>query len=194
MIEINLLPEELRKKKSDPRFKLNLQAEKLKFWIAGGAAGILIFIIIVLLLGSFIREAQINKFLAREKNFSSRLSHLDSVNNEISVLKVKMGALDTLTKRKFIWAEKINQLSDLVLPGIWFTRVYTDPSENKLMIEGGVISKSEEAMASVGKFMKNLKDDAQFFKDFKNIKLESVQRKAKDERDIVDFKIALYFQ
>ena len=65
MIEINLLPEELRKKKSDPRFKLNLQAEKLKFWIAGGAAGILIFIIIVLLLGSFIREAQINKFLAR---------------------------------------------------------------------------------------------------------------------------------
>ena len=63
-----------------------------------------------------------------------------------------------------------------------------------LMIEGGVISKSEEAMASVGKFMKNLKDDAQFFKDFKNIKLESVQRKAKDERDIVDFKIALYFQ
>ena len=194
MIEINLLPEELRKKKSESHFKLNLQAEKLKFWIAGGAAGILIFIIIGLALGSFIRGAQISKFLAREKNFSSRLSQLDSVNKEISVLKVKMGALDTLTKRKFIWAEKINQLSDLVLPGIWFTRVYTDPSENKLMIEGGVISKSEEAMASVGKFMKNLKDDAQFFKDFKNIKLESVQRKAKDERDIVDFKIALYFQ
>ena len=194
MIEINLLPEELRKKKSESCFKLNLKTEKLKFWIAGGTAGILIFIIIVLALGFFIREAQINKFLAREKNFSSRLSQLDSVNKEISVLKVKMGALDTLTKRKFIWAEKINQLSDLVLPGIWFTRVYTDPIENKLMIEGGVISKSEEAMASVGKFMKNLKDDAQFFKDFKNIKLESVQRKAKDERDIVDFKIALYFQ
>ncbi|MEK6732168.1 MAG: hypothetical protein AABY55_00930 [Candidatus Omnitrophota bacterium] len=194
MIEINLLPEELRKKKSEPCFKLNLQSEKLKFWIAGGTAGILIFIIIVLTLGSFIRAAQINKFLARENNFSSRLSKLDSVNKEISVLKVKMGALDILTKRKFIWAEKINQLSDLVLPGIWFTRVYTDSSENKLMVEGSVISKSEEAMASVGKFMKNLKDNVQFFKDFKNIKLESVQRKAKDERDIVDFKIALYFQ
>lgn len=194
MIEINLLPEELRKKKSEPCFKLNLQAEKLKFWIAGGAAGSLIFIIIILALGSFIRAGQINKLLAREKNFSSKLSKLDSVNKEIAVLKVKMSALDTLTKRKFIWAEKINQLSDLVLPGIWFTRVYTDSTENKLMVEGSVISKSEEAMASVGKFMKNLKDDAQFFKDFKNIKLESVQRKAKDERDIVDFKIALYFQ
>ena len=194
MIEINLLPEELRKKKSEPCFKLNLQAEKLKFWIAGGAAGTLIFIIIILALSSFIKAAQINKLLAKEKNFSSRLFQLDSVNKEISVLRVKMAALDTLTKRKFIWAEKINQLSDLVLPGIWFTHVYTDPGENKLMIEGSVISKSEEAMASVGKFMKNLKDDALFFKDFKNIKLESVQRKAKDERDIVDFKIALYFQ
>jgi hypothetical protein len=101
--------------------------------------------------------------------------------------------LDQLTKRKFLWTEKLNQLSDLVLPGIWFTHVYTD-SENRLIIEGSVVSKSEEAMASVGKFMKNLKDDQQFFKDFKNIKLESVQRKNKEERDMVDFKIALYFQ
>jgi Tfp pilus assembly protein PilN len=145
-------------------------------------------------LGSFIRKAQINNLLAREKVFSDRLSKIDGINKEIAVLKAKTVVLDQITKRKFIWAEKINQLSDLVLPGIWFTRVYSDSGENKLTIEGSVISKSEEAMASVGKFMKNLKDDVQFFKDFKNIKLESVQRKAKDERDIVDFKIALYFQ
>ena len=136
---------------------------------------------------------QINGLLAREKNFSSRLSQIDSVNKEIAVLKAKMSILDQLTKRKFLWTEKLNQLSDLVLPGIWFTHVYTD-SENRLIIEGSVFSKSEEAMASVGKFMKNVKDDQQFFRDFKNIKLESVQRKNKEERDMVDFKIALYFQ
>lgn len=195
MIEINLLPEELRKKKSEPYFNLNMEAEKLKFWIGGGAVGILILIVMILFLGSFIRKIQINGLLAREKNFSSRLSQIDSVNKEIAVLKTKMSVLDQLTKRKFLWAEKLNQLSDLVLPGIWFTHVYTD-SENRLIIEGSVFSKSEEAMASVGKFMKNVKDDQQFFKDFKNIKLESVQRKNKEERDmdIVDFKIALYFQ
>jgi hypothetical protein len=86
----------------------------------------------------------------------------------------------------------LNQLSDLTLPGIWFTHAYTD-SENKLIIEGRVISKSEEAMAFVGKFMKNIKDDQQFFKDFKNIRLESVQRENKEERDVVNFKISLYF-
>jgi Tfp pilus assembly protein PilN len=193
MIEINLLPEELRKKKSEPVFNLNMEAEKLRFLAIGGAAGILILIVIALSLGSFIRKAQINDLLAREKVFSDRLSKIDGINKEITVLKAKMAVLDQLTKRKFLWTEKLNQLSDLLLPGIWFTHIYTD-SENRLMIEGSVISKSEEAMAFVGKFMKNVKDNQQFFKDFKSIKLESVQRKNKEERDVVDFKISLYFQ
>ena len=193
MIEINLLPEELRKKKSEPAFNLNIEAEKLKFLVIGGIVGIFIFIIIALVLGSFARSGQINKLLAKEKNFSEKLSQVEAINKEISVLKANMAVLDQLTNRKFLWAEKLNQLSELVLPGIWFTRIYTD-SENRLIVEGSVISKSEEAMASVGKFMKGLKDDQRFFKDFKNIKLESVQRKNKEERDVVDFKISLYFQ
>ena len=193
MVEINLLPEELRKKKSEPVFNLNIEAEKLRFLAIGGAVGILILIVIALFLGSFIRKAQINSLLAREKVFSDRLSKINGINKEIAVLKAKMAVLDQLTKRKFLWTEKLNQLSDLILPGIWFTHIYTD-SENRLMIEGSVISKSEEAMASVGKFMKNIKDDQRFFKDFKSIKLESVQRKNKEERDAVDFKISLDFQ
>ena len=193
MIEINLLPEELRKKKTEPSFNLNIGAEKLKFLIGGGAIGLLIFIVMVFSLGSFIRGAQIKKLLARENNFSGKLSQVDSVNKEITVLKSKMATLDQLTKRKFLWAEKLNQLSDLTLPGIWFTHIYTD-TENRLIIEGSVVSKSEEAMAFVGKLMKNLKDDQLFFREFSNIKLESVQRKNKEERDMVDFKIALYFQ
>jgi hypothetical protein len=193
MIEINLLPEELRKKKTEAYFNLNIEAEKLKFIVIGGTAGILILIIVTLFFGSFIRSAQINGLMIREKKISDGIFKINSVNKEIAVLKAKMTVLDQLTKRKFLWAGKLNQLSDLVLPGIWFTHVYAD-SENRLIIEGSVVSKNEEAMASVGKFMKNLKDDQQFYMDFKDMKLESVQRKNKEERDIVDFKIVLYFQ
>ena len=193
MIEINLLPEELRKKKSEPVFNLNMDADKLKFWLGGGVIAVLVLIVITFSMGSFIRKAQIKNLVAKEKGFSDRISEIDSVNKEINILKAKMAVLDQLTKRNFLWAEKLNQLSDLVLPGIWFNRVYTD-SENRLMIEGSVVSKSEEAMASVGKFMKNMKDNQGFFRDFKNIKLESVQRNNKGNADIVDFNIALYFQ
>jgi Tfp pilus assembly protein PilN len=190
MIEINLLPEEFRKKESP--FKLNLDIDRFKVWIAGGIGAILVLLIIFLSLGLFIRKFQINKLLTKEKGFSYRLSQIEGVNKEISVLKVKMSVLDELTKRRFLWARKLNQLSDLMLPGIWLTHVYTD-SENRFMIEGSVISKSEEEMASVGKFMKNIKEDVEFFKDFRNIKLESVQRNNRNNMDIVDFKIALYF-
>jgi len=190
MIEINLLPEELRKKK-EPAINLTQEIGKFKVWIAAGFAGVLILIAAFLFLGSVIRKTQINSLLAKERGFSSKLSQIEAVNKEISGLKVKMGILDELTRRRYLWAEKLNQLSDLILPGIWFTHVYTD-SENRLIIEGSVISKSEEEMASVGKFMKNIKDNQQFFKDFKNIKLESVQRDNKNNIDIVNFRIALY--
>ncbi len=193
MIEINLLPEELRRKKTEPLFNLNIDAEKFKFWLGGGVIAILVLIIVVFVAGSFIRKAQIKGLLAREKGFSGRIAQIDEINKEITELRSKMAVLDQLTKRKFAWSEKLNQLSDLVLPGIWFTRVYTD-NENRIMIEGSVVSKSEEAMAFVGKFMKNIKDNQQFFVDFKNIKLESVQRGDNADADIVDFKIALYFQ
>jgi len=105
---------------------------------------------------------------------------------------VKMAALDGITNRRFLWAEKLNGLSDLVLPGIWFTRVRTD-SEKRLIIEGSVISKKEEAMAAVGKFMKDIREHESFFKDFSNIKLETAQRRSIDDKDVVDFRIALYF-
>ncbi|MFA5388920.1 MAG: hypothetical protein WC312_04100 [Candidatus Omnitrophota bacterium] len=192
MIEINLLPEELRRKKTEPAFSLDMGSGKMKFLAAGGAAGILVLIVIAFFLGTSIRNSQIDRLLAKEKNFSVRFSRVDNINKEIALLRSKTAVLDQLTKRKFLWAEKLNRLSDLALPGIWFTHVYTD-AENRLIIEGSVISKSEEAMAFVGKFMKNVKDDQGFFRDFKSVKLESVQRKSKGERDVVDFKIALYF-
>ncbi|MFA4992155.1 MAG: PilN domain-containing protein [Candidatus Omnitrophota bacterium] len=191
MIEINLLPEELQKKKRFS-FNLNLEPSKLMVYGGGGIAGLLVLLVLLLFLGSFIRGIQISGLDKKEKAFAPKMAEIELVNKEITDVKTKMGALNGVTVRKFLWAEKLNQLSDLVPPGAWFTRVRTDP-ENRFIIEGSVVSRGEEEMASVGKFMKNLKDDQKFFRDFTNIKLESVQRKNKDGVDMLDFKIALYF-
>lgn len=193
MIEINLLPERLRKRKKLRSLDLSLPLDKLMMWSGIGVIGIMVLIVLVFFTGTLLRGHQISRLVHKEKNFTARFLQIESVNKEMAVVKAKMKALDELTKRKFLWAEKLNQLSDLVLPGIWFTAVYTD-SEHSLIIEGSVVSKAEEEMASVGKFMKNLREDEQFFKDFKNIKLESVERSSNENRDIVEFKIALYFE
>jgi len=192
MIEINLLPEEMRKKRQ-PQFKLDLEMEKVKIIGGGAAAGILIILILFCMIGSFVRKKQAQRLLLKEQNFAAETLDIETINKEIVTLKAKMNMMDGVTSRRFLWAEKLNYLSDLILPGIWFTRIRTD-SEDKLVVEGSVISKQEEAMATVGKFMKNVRDHQAFFKDFSNIKLESVQRKSIDERDVVDFRIVLYIK
>lgn len=193
MIEINLLPEEMRRQKG-PSFKLDLEAVgKVKFLLGGIALGLLILLVIVPSIGSSIRKKQIIQLVLEEQNIDPQKFQVEEINKEVAILKAKMNMLDEITKRRFLWAQKLNEISDVVLTGIWFTRVYTD-SERRLIIQGSVISKKEEAMASVGKFMKNIREHKSFFKDFRNIKLETVQRKSINERDVVDFKIALYFK
>jgi len=192
MIEINLLPEEMRKKRQ-PQFKLDLEMEKVKVIGGAAAAGVLIILVLFCMMSSFIRKKQAQRLLLKEQNFAQDTLDVEMINKEIVTLKAKMNMMDGVTSRRFLWAEKLNYLSDLILPGIWFTRIRTD-LEDKLVVEGSVISKQEEAMATVGKFMKNVRDHQAFFKDFSNIKLESVQRKSIDERDVVDFRIVLYIK
>ena len=192
MIEINLLPEKMRKQKMT-YLKLDLKMMGEFKVLAGGVLlGGLILLLLVFLAGSGVRKKQILGLMREEETLRPQKTQAEAVNKDTSILKVKMAALDEITGRRFLWAEKLNGLSDLALPGIWFTRIHTD-SDGRLIIEGSVISKKEKAMASVGKFMKNIKESSPFFKDFSNIKLETVQRKNIDERDVVDFRIALYF-
>ena len=191
MIEINLLPVEMRKKKID-YVKLNLQMGNFKLFIGGIVAGILILMILVLSMGSSVRKKQTLNLMAKEAVIAPKKSQIEIVNREVMVLNNKMEGVSELTKRNFLWAKKLNELSDLVLPGIWFTRIHTDLDQT-FIIEGSVISKKEGAMAIVGKFIKSLRGHSSFFKDFSNIELKTVQRKNIDEKDVVDFRIALYF-
>jgi hypothetical protein len=193
MIEINLLPEEMRRKKR-ASFKLNLAIMgKVKFLAGGIALGVLVFLVIFLSMGSSVRKKQIIGLMAEERNIEPLRARVESVDKEVSVLKTKMAVLDEITKRRFLWARKLNEISDIALTGIWFRRIYTD-SNLRLIIEGSVISKEEEAMATVGKFMKDMGEHISFFEDFRDIKLETVQKNSMDDRDAVDFTIALYFK
>lgn len=192
MIEINLLPEEMRRENRF-RFNLDIEASKVGFLAGGVLIGFLIIVVILFSIGSSVRKGQTANLIKKEQRILPQKSEVEAVNKEIAVLNAKMAALQGIARRRYLWAEKLNQLSDMILQGIWFTRIYTDSGE-RLIIEGGVISKREEAMAAVGNFMKEIRGNEAFFKDFTNIKLESVQRKSLDERDVVDFRIVLYFK
>ncbi|MFH1782658.1 MAG: hypothetical protein ABH848_03475 [Candidatus Omnitrophota bacterium] len=198
MIEINLLPEELQQKKSYFNLDIDsldlgsLNVGNLKMIAGSSIAGLLVFILIFFSLGSCVRKNQATSWLKKEKTLDINKKEVESIDQKIADLRMKFSTFDKITKREFLLSDKMDKLSELVLPGIWFTYLYTDLSEN-LIIQGSIISKNEEAMAVVGNLMKNLQEDKDFFKGFSSIKLENVQKRKKEERDIVDFKIVLKF-
>ena len=136
MIEINLLPEELRYRKTDFIKDLNIEMGNLKIIGASVLAGVLILLIVIPSLGSVIRKAQFRRLSIKEQALSQSASPIEDLNDKIALMKT----IDFLTKREFLWAKKLDELSDLVLPGIWFTRIITS-GDGRLMIEGSVISK-----------------------------------------------------
>ena len=197
MIEINLLPDEKRKKTKEffsfDLGRLGIDKGKIAPIAGAGAVGFLVLLVLLFFMGSSIRTHQMRKLMLKEQAMSEETSGAELVNDRISILRTKMQVLSQITKRQFLWAQKLNELSDLVLPGIWLTRMRTDV-DNNFVIEGSVVSKKGEAMASVGEFMKNISEHQSFFKDFSNIRLESVQRRSQESKDVVDFKIVLYFK
>jgi type IV pilus assembly protein PilN len=115
MIEINLLPEDMRKTEGTP------PARMLTIVGSVAAAGILGFFI-----GTYymIRIPQIrndNATLDLEiKNLKEEQKKVDIVRGDITALEQKVAALDTLTLSRVRFARLLNQLCNSVPDGVWF--------------------------------------------------------------------------
>ena len=77
--------------------------------------GALIFLIVILSIGSSLRKKQVMRLMLEEQNISAQRSDVEALNKELAVLKTKMGVLGQLTSRGFLWAQKLNELSDMTL-------------------------------------------------------------------------------
>ena len=95
-----------------------------------------------------------------------------------------------------LWSKKLNRLSDLAAPGMWFTNLSLDQGENgrHLSIEGNISSFLKDETAVMGRFMKALKEDDAFSGDFKEIRLEAMQQKKIKNVDVMSFSINCYFK
>ncbi|NQT06524.1 MAG: hypothetical protein HQ575_03185 [Candidatus Omnitrophica bacterium] len=220
MIEINLLPDELKAKRK--AFKIpDATAAFLP-----AAVGIAIFFVVTHLV--FITVIRVNKaaYGKMERGWSSIREEKESIElikrDGLSVKK-RLDAIESLTHKKILWSKKLNQLSDLIIPGVWFTRVSIDKktvvieknrtgllkkdigtsSRNKtsqnlivsyLNIEGEVSSSFGDELAIIGKFIERLKSDADFFRDFSNIELVSTELNKIGDTETMSFKINSYFK
>lgn len=232
MIEINLIPEELKKK--EPKFKkIDLSSisldkvdivKKLPLINIGiGALAVLIAFHLVMFLVGTNSKASINALSKKNQSLMPKKKEADALKNEVSLINKKTSAIDGLMVKRLSWARKLNALSESVTPGIWLTGLSYDEkvgdklvqvaktSDGKskrgasrsvaekvfyryLILSGYASSMGEQGTALIGKFIKSLKDNGDFYSDFSDIKLDSIKADKFMDQEVMNFKITCLFK
>lgn len=186
MIEINLLPEELKPKTQPPSENLNLV--RVVYFIP---LIIAVFIIVHLFLGGvfILKNVQLAAVNSKWHRLEPKRKALEEFKKEYENPSGEAALMKQLGVNNISWAEKLNKLSLDLPAGIWFSELTL--TKKSLVLKCSVVSLAKEEMTSINKFIDNLEADAGFFKDFSSIELGSIERRSIAGYDIVDFIITL---
>ena len=191
MIEINLLPEELRKKEE----RVNLLAElPIK---RGAIVSVIVFFGLQLLatIGAFYLSAHFNWMKVEIARLKESNKGISSQKTLTTLIKKKIEKGDSITKRPFLWSSFLNALSDSVTKGVWLRKfsIADDGKVNRLRLEGSVVGKGEET-AYTGKFIKELKGNPFFNELFDEIELSTINQNRIKDFDVYEFVILCTFK
>jgi Tfp pilus assembly protein PilN len=185
MIEINLLPEELKTKAK--KIAKSTQLSQILYFIPL-AFGILI-IIHIYLFGVFItKNITLGTLNNKWKTLQPQRKILEDFKKGYEGSSQDASIIKQLLAQRIFWSAKLNKLSLNLPKGVWFKEFVT--TNKNFILKGSVVSLQKEEMDLINKFIDNLKKDRDFFKDFSNLELTSVQRKVIGGYDVADFILA----
>ncbi|MFH1458899.1 MAG: hypothetical protein ABIG64_00810 [Candidatus Omnitrophota bacterium] len=202
MIEINLLPDEFKVQPDSAK------TQKIPVTLILLCANAVLIAILIIVTGiNLSRKVTLHSLNKRLKDLASQQQQISTLQQKTTNFKNTNSLFQPFTKNRFLWAKKLNKLSDLVVPGIWLRELAWDKqfgsSSNTpapviisqyLKIDATVVPLSHDEMSIVGEFIRNLKKDKTFFDDFKEIKLEGVLRRKISNVEVVDFTIICQFK
>lgn len=192
MIELNLLPEELRIKKIQ---KIELPDIPI-IPIGIGIAVLLVTLHLVTVLFAARNKNVLTHVKTKWEAYLPQKKELDLLAKQVSDAKRKIKAIEDLTKGRILWSEIMNNLSHAVLANIWLSKLsYEDRNAQPvLLLEGYALGSSDEGTASVGRFINALEDNKGFFPYFRDIELESIRRDSIDGKEIMQFRLICVFK
>ncbi len=185
MIEINLIPEELKvkvKKSAAP-----LDSKKLLYLIPLGGS-ILILAHIYLGVVNISLNYKYKALNAQWKVLEPQMNVLAENNKENNLLRDDDSVLQKMVRERVNWADKLNKLSQYLPSGIWFDEIVLLNKE--FTLKATVISMEKEEMSLINKFLLGLKNDKGFSRDFKILELGTIKREKLGGYDISSFSLA----
>ncbi len=190
MIEINLLPEELRNKVvkvNKPEAKVLAVGWEPRHFILliPLAFAILLSSQLVIAVLGIAKSSQVRILNGRWKAVEAEKKALEEFNNNYALISEDSQTIQQLMRGRIIWSEKLNRLSLDLPPGVWFEELLVTPKEFSL--RAAVVSLNKEELSLVKQFLDNLKNDPAFFGDFNSLELGSAQKKTLGSYDITEF-------
>lgn len=186
MIEINLLPQDLKVKAKAKKAAVGVGIDvKYFLYLVPFIFGLLLCVHIYLAIVNIAKSSQLRALNNKWQGLQPQRKILEDFNKEYTILSEDALAIQQFTKQRINWAEKLNTISAVLPFGIWFREISVSSSD--LILQGSVVSLEKEEMSVINKLIDSLKKDTAFFKDFNNLELGSVQKRTIGGYDIADF-------
>ena len=190
MININLVPDELKKKKKDQFLLLAFKDIPLEVsvGIAGGFLALLLAVNILLQVITFLGAANYKRLELSWQGMGSEKVQVEKIMKDLDVLRKKIAVIENIKNgMRISWAQKLNSISDTILPGVWLNHLALD--KDKLLIEGNSVSKKGDHLSGINRFNNVLKNDQNFMKGIGNIEVSSIERKKMNDAGLASFSI-----
>jgi len=194
MIEINLLPEELRVKakakvKAKPKetqvSQSSLEKTKYLFYLAPLIVGVLLVTHILLAGITIFKNNQLGMLNSKWRTLEPQRKNLADFNQEYASFSEDEKTVLQAVQQRVSWAEKLNRLSLFLPSGAWFSEL--NFSSGNFTLKVSVISLQKDEMGLVNRFIDSLKNDPGFFKDFITLEIGSVEKRTVASYEISDF-------
>jgi len=212
MIEINLLPKELRKKKKKAK-EVSVSAISLPVFeaqilpICAGVIGLFISLNIILSLLTGINNFRAARMGSTWTKLQPQKEIMDQMKKERGELEIKLGLANKVSNPYVQWTQLLSGLNQSVIPGIWlqsFKPVFpaagrkgsTESAKFPTMIKlnGYALGASEVATATVARFINSLKSNEDFSIFFDDIEMQDIRSKVMDGKEAMQFDILCKFK
>jgi Tfp pilus assembly protein PilN len=184
MIEINLLPEDLKLALSRRKTSLGIEVRYFLYLIPL-TAGLLICLHVYLTALIIAKNSQLAVLNRKWQELEPQRKNFDDFSKENTVFSQDAKALQQLMEQRINWSEKLNKLSLNLPSGVWFNEIAI--SQKGFILQGSVVSLQKEEMMLIKQLIDNLKNDPGFHRDFSSLVFSSTQKKTIGGYDIVDF-------
>ena len=181
LLEINLLPEQLRPKKSGSR---SVSSKDMTIFIFIGA-GLLVAINIIIIVVSLGLGLNVSSLENRLKKVDPDIQKMRELEAQLRQFQGESQLTQEIISKRILWAEKMQIISDVAPQGVWLKSMSAKPAS--FTIDGTCVALNGKEMSIIGEFINGLKDNKRFFSGFDKLELRSVQRRMIGSIEVVEF-------